>query len=122
MRYLIKQFPFLNPNAHVSSKHRDQLKDRIHLIERFGLEPVHLLENSPDYPIRKCLKECFSFGDVVLAFQELSSPILQLSKHELGVTYLDVRHCDYVFVLEKKWLDFFKEVQLNKPIFVVNDN
>ncbi|MEW9670793.1 hypothetical protein [Ammoniphilus sp. 3BR4] len=121
MRFLAKQFPYLNPDGHVSSKHGDQLADRIHLIEKFGLEPVHLLESSPDYPVSKCLKECFSFGDVVLAFCKLTQPIIQLSKHELGVPFLDVRSCHYVFVRDKAYIEFFKAVQLRRPILVVKN-
>lgn len=121
MRFLAKQFPYLNPDAHVSSKQGDQLADRIHLIEKFGLEPVHLLESSPQYPVSKCLRECFSFGDVVLAFLKLNQPIIQLSKHELGVPYLDVRSCQYVFVCNKGYMDFFKEVKLKRPILIVKN-
>ncbi len=119
LAFLIKQFPFLNPDAHVLSKSDLQLKDRLHLIQKFGLEPVHLLESSSTYPIKKCLNECFSFGDIILAYRKLVPPILQLSSHELGVNCLDVRSCSYVFIKQVVHKSELLKLGLNKPIFLV---
>jgi hypothetical protein len=98
MKFVPKQFPCLFPDAHVSTKNETQLQDRAHLIERFGFEPVHLLESTKEFPASKCLQECFTFGEIVFAFRHLKGPIWQISNHEIAVPFLDIRICKYIFV------------------------
>lgn len=116
--YLKKQYPFLNPDSNISSKKSKQLKDRQHLVERFGYEPVHLLESTEKYPVKTCIKECLSFGEIVLAFGQVTEPLLQLSEHEIGVSYLDVRSCRYIFS-RKKLHQEIRNLGFKQPIFYV---
>jgi hypothetical protein len=95
--YVRKEYPILSPRRGVSRKRGDQLKDRQHLLEKFGLEPVHLLEASEQYPPRRCIRECLAFGDTVFAFPELPEPLWQLSRHEVGVEVLDLRNCCRIY-------------------------
>lgn len=96
LKYLKQKFPYLYPESHVSAKNPEQLADRARLIEQFGFEPVHLLESSPDYSIRQCINACFRFGDIALAFSDISEPLIQLSEHEIGVPFIDARECRYI--------------------------
>ncbi|MFY0545381.1 hypothetical protein [Brevibacillus sp. H7] len=95
--YVLQVYPILSPRRGVSRKRGDQLEDRQHLLERFGLEPVHLLEASHAYPAHRCLGECLAFGDTVFAFQNLPDPLWQLSSHEVGVKVLDLRTCCRIY-------------------------
>ncbi|MDA5110308.1 MULTISPECIES: hypothetical protein [Brevibacillus] len=95
--YVREAYPLLSPRRSVSRKRGDQLADRLHLLQQFGLEPVHLLEAGPDYPPERCVRECLSFGDTVFAFERLEGPLWQLSRHEVGVEVLDVRACVRIY-------------------------
>jgi hypothetical protein len=91
--YVLEQYPVLSPRLSVNRKNKTQLEDRRHLIEQFGLEPVHLLESCSDYSMLRCIRECLEFGDSVFAFRSLPLPVWRLSQHELGVSCLDLRRC-----------------------------
>lgn len=99
--YMYQQFPVLSPRRSVSQKNREQRLDRNHLIEKFGIEPIHLLESSNEYSSARCIRECLSFGDMVLEYTRLPDPLWQLSKHEVGTTVLDVREAEAVYVKTK---------------------
>lgn len=117
--YLKKQFPFLYPDANVTTKKPEQLKDREHLIQQFGLEPVHLLEASIHYPVHKCIRECQTFGEIVLAFKKLPDPFFQISCHEIGVPFLDIRDCSFVFLSSHRLKDKIHSLGLKAPIITV---
>jgi hypothetical protein len=89
--YAMKQYPVLSPRLSIGQKSATQMKDRRHLIEQFGLEPVHMLQNSKSYSMLRCIQACLNFGDTVFVFQSLPLPIWRLSSHEIGVTSLDLR-------------------------------
>lgn len=95
--YVYQQFPILSPRRCISHKDERQLSDRRHLIRKFGLEPIHLLESSENYPDDDCIQACFSFGDTVFGFPALEDPLWQLSTHEIGVTVLDLRASTIVY-------------------------
>ncbi|MGC5326536.1 hypothetical protein [Brevibacillus sp. SYSU BS000544] len=95
--YVYQQYPVLSPRRTVSHKNREQRSDRRHLIDQFGIEPIHLLQSSDDYPKATCIEECMEFGDLVLEFTALPDPVWQLSKHEVGVFVLDVRQAHTVY-------------------------
>jgi len=95
--YVREAYPLLSPRRSVSRKRGDQLADRLHLLQQFGLEPVHLLEEGADYPPERCVRECFCFGDTVFAFERLEGPLWQLSRHEVGVEMLDLRTCVRIY-------------------------
>lgn len=118
LKYLEKGFPFLYPESSVSTKDEKQLEDRKHLIERFGFEPVHLLESSESYTLRHCVIECLKFGEVILAFVKLSEPLIQLSEHEIGVSYLDTRWCRYIFTRRELSRDI-RDLGFKQPIIYV---
>jgi len=101
--YVYRDYPILSPRRHVSAKSDKQLQDRFHLLEQFGLEPVHLLEASDAFPEERCLQACQAFGDTIFAFSRLPDPVWQLSRHEVGVPVLDLRQCVSIFVVEKDW-------------------
>ncbi len=96
--YIYQQYPVLSPRRSVSHKNKEQRMDRRHLMEKFGIEPIHLLESSDHYPVDRCIQECLEFGDTVLEFATLPDPLWQLSRHEVGVTVLDVRNASSVYV------------------------
>jgi hypothetical protein len=111
--YLVQQYPYFNPDSQMNHKNKTQLADRKHLIEQFGFEPIHLLESSPSYSVTTCLRECFQFGNVVLAFSKLKLPFWQISFHEIAIGGLDVKKCRYIFVqkssLKEKLIQFFPD-------------
>lgn len=98
--YVKREYPLLSPRRTVSRKRTDQVLDRLHLVQQFGLEPIHLLESDADYPPERCIQECLSFGDTVFAFAQLPLPIWQLSSHEVGVEVLDLRTCSQIYTRE----------------------
>ena len=95
--YVCREYPLLSPRRTVNRKKQEQLLDRLHLIQQFGLEPIHLLESDGTYPPSRCIQECLAFGDTVFAFERLSLPMWQLSRHEVGVEVLDLRTAVYIF-------------------------
>lgn len=107
--YVSKEFPLLSPRRTVRQKNEDQLLDRLHLLQQFGVEPIHLLEADETYPPERCIRECFAFGDTVFEFERLSLPMWQLSPHEVGVEVLDLRSCKSIYTVrhEVKIEDFF---------------
>lgn len=119
LKYVEMMFPILAPRRTVFGKTKEQQADRKHLIERFGLEPVHLLEVSNDYPVVRCLKECFVFGDTVFAFRHLPLPLWQLSRHEIGVPVLNLAFCEMIFTKYRKNKQKLKLLFPDKTIFVV---
>lgn len=120
-QHLLYQFPILSPRLTVTRQNEGQNKDRIHLIKKFGFEPVHFLESSRDYPVMRCIENCFSFGNVVFALDDLPLPMLQLSKHEVGVPVADVRKAKLIFVGEYPLLTSLVKLFPNTPIvYLVN--
>jgi hypothetical protein len=121
--YLKEQYPILSPRQSVGSKSKEQLADRQHLIERFGIEPVHLLEYwRGEYEGRNCLKSCFHFGNTVLAFSSISLPFWQLSRYEIGVPVLDVRNVRWIFYKEKRIGEELKDLFPGKKIIFVKES
>ncbi|RKD23844.1 hypothetical protein BEP19_05285 [Ammoniphilus oxalaticus] len=119
-KYLEQKYPFLYPDAYVTTKNEEQLADRQHLIEQFGFEPVHLLESAPGYSAKTCIKECFRFGEIVLVFKEVTEPIIQLSQHEIGARYLDIRTCQYIFTRSAKQAQI-RLLGLKQPIIACSN-
>lgn len=98
-KYIQVHYPVISPLHNTAELTADQQADSRHLIERFGLEPVHLLEyDRGTYGLIECLEACFAFGDVVFAFRSLSLPFWQLSLHEVGVEKLDLREARWIFL------------------------
>ncbi|BAU26946.1 hypothetical protein DFP93_10429 [Aneurinibacillus soli] len=98
-KYIQVHYPVISPRHNTEDLTEAQKADSRHLIERFGLEPVHLLAYERGvYGLKDCLTACFSFGDVVFAFCSLSPPLLQLSTHEVGVKELDLREARWIFL------------------------
>jgi len=118
-KYLIFQYPILSPKNTVGRKNKKQLEDREHLIERFGFEPVHFLKNNYDYPSSRCIYSCFNFGSVVIGFKELPMPILQLSKHEYGVTAIDVRTAELLFIRDRGLKNELRKLFSKIPIVIM---
>ena len=69
--YLVRQYPVLDPAAFFRRKSPAKRADARRFIRTIGSEPVHLLRSSSDYPIRRCLDECFRYGDIVFAFESV---------------------------------------------------
>ncbi|UFJ39115.1 hypothetical protein LOK74_13630 [Brevibacillus humidisoli] len=115
--YVYKHFPILSARRSVSAKRDEQLADRRHLLQQFGLEPVHLLEAADDYPPHRCVEECFAYGDTVFAFQTLEAPFWQLSVREVGVPILDLRRVDAIYTVQpdQRLASLFRGV----PIYLV---
>ncbi|MDR5002236.1 MULTISPECIES: hypothetical protein [Brevibacillus] len=95
--YVRKEYPLLSPRRIAGKNGKAQCMDRLHLLQQFGLEPVHLLEADESYPDERCIAECLAFGDTVFAFERLSLPMWQLSRHEVGVEVLDLRTCSAIY-------------------------
>ncbi|MBP1930364.1 hypothetical protein [Ammoniphilus resinae] len=117
LNYLLKQYPILYPDRNLSTKRQEQLNDRNHLIQKFGFEPIHLLESSDQYSMIRCLKECIQFGELVFAFKRLHSPIWQISLHEIAVPVLDVRNCHFIFFQKKELKKEIVKRFPDKPLF-----
>ncbi|WPS89032.1 hypothetical protein SMD22_08765 [Brevibacillus halotolerans] len=100
-KYVIEHYPILSPRRTAPYKHGKDLADRMHLIEQFGLEPIHLLEESREYSQDICLRECCRFGNMVFSFQSLPTPAWQLSKHEIGVPILDLRKTVAIYATQE---------------------
>ncbi|OEF99984.1 hypothetical protein BHF71_06840 [Vulcanibacillus modesticaldus] len=119
-QHMLFQYPILSPRLTIKRQKMEQKKDRIHLVERFGFEPVHFLESSDTYSIQNCLESCFSFGNVVVVFKELPLPMLQLSKNEVGVPAIDLRLADYFVVETLKLMSDLRKIFPKTPIFYFN--
>lgn len=96
--YLVRQYPVLDPAAFSRRKSAAKRADARKLIRSVGFEPVHLLRSSPDFPIQKCLEECFRYGEIVFAFKSIPYPRVQLSEHEWGIPTLDLRQAAWICV------------------------
>ena len=121
--HLKNHYPVLSPRQSMGSKTEEQLADRMHLIERFGLEPVHLLEYwRGEYGVRDCLKACFSFGNTVLAFSSIPLPFWQLSRFEIGVPILDVRRVRWIFYKEYSFKEELRSLFPEKKIIYVKES
>lgn len=116
--YVYKNFPVLSPRKEVSGKSGEQLKDRRHLLEQFGLEPIHLLEATADFPQERCVAECLAFGDTVFMFEHLPDPLWQLSCHEVGVAVLDLRQASRVYITSEDLL--LRQLFSNVPFVLIN--
>ncbi len=119
--YLLYQYPVLSPRLTILRQNEKQRKDRKHLLERFGFEPVHFLESSNSYSKQECITSCFSFGNVIIAYKHLPLPMLQLSVHEVGVPVIDVRQADYIIVKQDKLIKDIRRICSNKPIFYLTN-
>lgn len=120
--YLRLQYPVLSPRQSAGKKTREQLDDREHLIERFGLEPVHLLEyRRNDYTLQDCLEACFRFGDVVFAFRHVPLPIWQLSRHEIGVPALALNRTRWIFTMHAEYHADLQTMFPAVPIFLLHE-
>ena len=118
VEYVYKDYPILSSRRSVSSKDERQLLDRKHLLDQFGIEPIHLLESSADYSRERCLTECLAFGDVVFEFDTLEDPIWQLSAHEIGVPILPLSNANSIYVLD--YDKRMKELFPNIPFYLVS--
>lgn len=122
LRHIQMHYPILSPRQSVGCKSFEQLKDRKHLIERYGLEPVHLLEYwRGEYPLRNCLQSCFAFGDTVLAFSTIPLPFWQLSRYEIGVPVLNLRKVRWIFCKEPNNKSELASLFPGKKIFLVQE-
>lgn len=119
--YLLYQYPVLSPRLIALRENQKQIEDRKHLIERFGFEPVHLLESSKFFPVRECLKTCFNYGNIVFMFNYLKTPVLQLSENEVGVPVIDVRKARILFIDQPNLIDKTKRIFKDKPIYLIID-
>ena len=117
--YLLIQYPVLSPRLTVHRQNTIQKKDREHLLEQFGFEPVHFLESSSTYSVIECLHSCFSFGNVVFAFTSLPQPMIQLSNHEVGVPVVDTRQAKAIFVQNRQFIRKLKKHYKSIPVFYV---
>lgn len=123
LSHLKNHYPILSPRQSVSSKSVEQLADRKHLIEKFGLEPVHLLEYwRGEYEGRDCLKACFSFGNTVLAFSSIPLPFWQLSRFEIGVPILDIRRARWIFYKDQNIKEELSSLFPEKKIIFVKES
>lgn len=123
LRHLKLHYPVLSPRQSLGNKTKEQLLDRNHLIGKFGLEPVHLLEYwRGEYSLRDCLTSCFTFGDTVLAFSSIPLPFWQLSRFEIGVPVLDLRTVRWVFYRQPHLKQSLQVMFPNKKILFVQDS
>ncbi|MFV9511107.1 hypothetical protein [Tepidibacillus sp. LV47] len=118
--HLLIQYPILSPRLTIFRQNLVQKKDRKHLLEQFGFEPVHFLESSKTYSVKSCLNSCFAFGNVVFAFSSLPQPLLQLSSHEVGVPVVDTRKANAIFIQNRDLVNEMKRLYPNIPIIIVN--
>lgn len=114
--YLVRQYPVLNPASSFRSKSPAKRADARGLIRSIGFEPVHLLRSSSTYPIRRCLEECFRYGDIVFAFESIPYPRIQLSEHEWGIPTLDLRRAAWICVNGEKHRHWFRSRFPHLPV------
>lgn len=100
--YVLQQYPVLSARRTVSDKGPEQRNDRKHLLERIGMEPVHLLEERESFGKETCIEECLRYGDTVFAFEKLPGPLWQLSPQEVAVPVLDLRLARIVYVTDER--------------------
>lgn len=119
--YVKREYPVLSPRRTVSQKKQDQWLDRIHLIQQFGIEPIHLLEADEEYSSLRCMEECYAFGDTVFAFEKLTPPMWQLSSHEIGVEILDLRTSKRIYTFRtgskvEEWFPGIPCIRTSVPV------
>ncbi|MFT9849801.1 hypothetical protein [Aneurinibacillus sp. REN35] len=120
--FLRLQHPVLSSRTGTDSKTTEQISDREHLIQQFGIEPVHLLEyRRGEYTLQECLRACFEFGDVVLAFRYLPLPMWQISRHEVGVAALALHRTRWLFVMRADYIAELKQLFPDVPIFALHE-
>lgn len=123
LKHLKLHYPVLSPRQSVGDKTKEQLSDRNHLMDTYGLEPVHLLEYwRGEYSLRDCLTSCFTFGDTVLAFPTIPLPFWQLSRYEVGVPVLDLRTVRWVFYREPNLRNSLHSLFPDKKLLFVQDS
>ncbi|TCS83494.1 hypothetical protein [Tepidibacillus fermentans] len=118
-QHLLIQFPVLSPRLTILQQNHSQKEDRKHLLEQFGFEPVHFLESSKTYSVKKCLNACFNFGNVIFAFSSLPQPLLQLSPHEVGVPVVDTRKAKAIFIQNRELINKIKRLYPQIPVFIM---
>ncbi|WCK53699.1 hypothetical protein PP175_20565 [Aneurinibacillus sp. Ricciae_BoGa-3] len=117
--YLARQYPVLS-SRYSEGKTEEQAADRRHLLKKFGIEPVHLLEyNRREFTLNDCLKSCFNFGNVVFAFRRLPLPFWQLSTNEVGVAALRMDSARWIFIKDDTLLRDLKSKFPIIPIITV---
>ncbi|QKG84051.1 hypothetical protein GXN76_05895 [Kroppenstedtia pulmonis] len=105
--YFIQQFPCLSSSGKGLRKSPTKRRDARRLSELVGFEPVHLLRSTKEYALSECVRECFQFGDVVLAFPHVGYPRVQLSPREWGVRNLNVFDASWAVTTRmdaKRWI------------------
>jgi hypothetical protein len=115
----MRQYPVLSPRLSLKQKSSTQMKDRVHLLEQFGLEPVHMLQNSKGYSMLSCTQACLNFGDTVFVFQTIPLPLWQLSSHEIGAASLDLRTVRWIVSSNIKSYQKLRN-RFKVPILLVN--
>ncbi len=119
--YLLSQYPLLSPGLVASKLNQKQKEDREHLIEQYGFEPVHLLKSSTLFNIRDCIRTCFKYGNLILMYDTLEMPSLQLSENEYGVKTIDVRQAKLILINQPKLVYKIKEKMKEKSIFLITN-
>lgn len=120
--YMLYQYPILSPRLSIMRQNKNQRLDRKHLLKKFGFEPVHFLESSKEFTIEQCLSSCFSFGNVVFAYDELGLPILQLSVNEVGVPVANLKKATLIFVQDKKLIKPLIKLFPSIPVLYIPNN
>lgn len=114
--YLVRQYPVLEPASFFRRKSPVKRADARRFIQSIGFEPVHFLRSSSNYPIRRCLDECFRYGEIVFAFASLPYPRIQLSEHEWGVPSIDLRRAAWICVDGEDHLHWFRSRFPHLPV------
>jgi hypothetical protein len=119
-QYLAQQYPVLS-SRYSEGKTEEQASDRRHLLKKFGVEPVHLLEYSRrEFTLSDCLEACFTFGNVVFAFRSLPLPFWQLSRNEVGVAALRMDRARWIFIKDDTISEDLKDKFPSVPLIRVN--
>lgn len=120
-RFVPRHYPVMNANRSSADRTHVQKEDARRFIDRFGFEPVHFLRSSSHYPLSKCMKECFRFGDTLLIFNTLPYPRLQLSPNEWGVREVDMRRVSFVLSYHTQAQEWFQYYLPGIPFFLPAD-